>query len=451
MNRVFKSSWSRAIRPLKRFLENRFPNKLSIPEFIEELESFQFSSIFVRISRLAQRLLKSTFHSIKFELGIDFSIFRYKQVSSKFTPADSLQIGVCVVSFGTNKYLIDSLVSITNQTVQPNEVVLILSGTANEIEFSVELLNKNQTKLPNMSYLIVEPKSAAENRNIGAQHLTTDYIVFLDGDDILKRKAIELFKYSARKGLASVVGSSCEVFPKFGIYRVLTKVAKQDLAKSNQLNVTSLIKREVFLRIGGFRESAIPNEHLPEDWDLWFRFSSSGQAIQNIQDPLFRYRQHPGSTSSKTNWLYGEKTEFWKYAVTSGENIYWRQFYSQPNGLTPIKRMSENASLGALDEFGLILADNLTEDASILHEKVNGSKIYQKLIVLENTLEEICQFEELYYPNLCVYSLKYSFLDSEGAVVFLQENFVGAKENILILPNTVKLEKYMKRIQRKSA
>ena len=451
MNRMIKSCWSTTIRPLGRFLEDRFPEKLSVPILIEELENFQFSNVFVRISRLVRRIFKSAYHGLKFEFGIDFAIFRIGQVRSRFIPAHTIRVGICVVSYGTNEYLIDSLVSIANQSVKPNEVILIISGTNDEIEFAVELLSKNEAKLPTFSYLIVEPKSAAENRNLGAQHLTTEYILFLDGDDVLKCKAIELFRHSARKSRAAVVGSSCEMFPKFSIYRVLTKVNSGDLAKSNQLNVTSLIKRDVFNSYGGFRESAIPEEHLPEDWDLWFRFTSSGETIQNIQDSLFRYRQHPDSTSSKSNWLYGEKTEFWKYAVTSGEKTFWNEFGDKLDTLSLIQRDSIRSSAETSDEYGLILADNIKDLNSKIYEVVNGSKILQKILVRDITIEEISHLEEMYYPNLCVYSLRYSFLDPEFAVVFLAEILEGANENVLVLPNAVKLEKYIKRIQFKSA
>jgi hypothetical protein len=241
------------------------------------------------------------------------------------------------------------------------------------------------------------------------------------------------------------------MFPKFSIYRVLTKVYSGDLAKSNQLNVTSLIKRDVFNSFGGFRESAIPEEHLPEDWDLWFRFTSSGEAIQNIQDSLFRYRQHPDSTSSKSNWLYGEKTEFWKYAVTSGEKTFWNEFGDNLDTLFLNQRDSMRSSVATSDEYALILADDIKDHNSKIYEVVNGSKILHKMIVRDVTIEEISHLEEIYYPNLCVYSLKYSFLDPESAVVFLKEILEGANRNILVLPNTIKLKKYMKGIQFKSA
>lgn len=56
---------------------------------------------------------------------------------------------------------------------------------------------------------------------------------------------------------------------------------------------TVVIRRSVFNRVGLFDERLVTCE----DWDMWIRVALMGQGIAYLDEPLTRYRFHPGSLS----------------------------------------------------------------------------------------------------------------------------------------------------------
>jgi glycosyltransferase involved in cell wall biosynthesis len=83
------------------------------------------------------------------------------------------------------KNLLDNL---EKQTKIPNQVVVSCSST------SLDEINFNTSKYPFPLEFIInkDRKNAAENRNIAASRLKTDFITFFDADDVMHPQRIEI-------------------------------------------------------------------------------------------------------------------------------------------------------------------------------------------------------------------------------------------------------------------
>ncbi len=70
-------------------------------------------------------------------------------------------------------------------------------------------------------------------------------------------------------------------------FEEIGRITPKQQLKVNRVLVTSLMKKEVFYKVGGFRDLPIY-----EDWDFWYRATKKGYSVKVIPEILFYYRKH---------------------------------------------------------------------------------------------------------------------------------------------------------------
>lgn len=134
--------------------------------------------------------------------------------------------------------------------------------------------------------------SAARNRGaVGAQ---TEYLAFLDADDLLLphfatdlAAAIEAEIKAGRDDVSHAYGQEQVT----GIYELVWKVPPWDPVReliTNLHPVTALVRRAVFERAGGFDESMRQGH---EDWEFWIRCVGLGLRGVRVEKPVFVWRR----------------------------------------------------------------------------------------------------------------------------------------------------------------
>jgi glycosyltransferase involved in cell wall biosynthesis len=221
-------------------------------------------------------------------------------------------ISVVICFYNAEKYIIPALDSLTKQTFRDFELILINDGS---IDFSDILVKKYLNEFQNYKYIKQENKGLNESRNIGlhSSSSTTRYIIFLDADDTFNPLLLEslLFGFSLDNKIAAVF---CDHI-KFTGFQLLNnnygemynlkfgipfKTQKRNyltyfdlyLGQHRLLEATTLIKKDILLKIGGWDVVNFPKGQTNgESISLILKLLKYGD-IKFINKKLYNYRIH---------------------------------------------------------------------------------------------------------------------------------------------------------------
>lgn len=147
----------------------------------------------------------------------------------------------------------------------------------------------------------------AEVRNLGAVHARGQWLCFLDADDELAPGFIDEM-HRAWLILAHGDGIPHPGYPGSTDFLFAPAVSYQSESGAsslpaipnkgrwpdmNECVIGTLVERELFLKVGGFRD--LPSL---EDYDLWLRCVKAGALIRHVPEAVYRASIRPGSRNS---------------------------------------------------------------------------------------------------------------------------------------------------------
>lgn len=101
-------------------------------------------------------------------------------------------VSVIVPAYNVEAYLEEALQSVANQTYRNWEIVLVDDGSTDSTKAIAERF-RQALFYPNQVTIISGPNQGTANaRNTGMEHASGAYLLFLDGDDWLESKALEI-------------------------------------------------------------------------------------------------------------------------------------------------------------------------------------------------------------------------------------------------------------------
>ena len=203
--------------------------------------------------------------------------------------------------------------SLTNQTLPPLHVIVVDDVSSEPM--SADRIGGLQQGFANHSIEFMwrnspQNRGPAAARNLGAKLTDSDYLIFVDADNLPRPQMIKVFLETMERTKADLVVSPMRGFSKTtadgepeDTLFVYTPEAKFDPIRSiqdNNLGDTNFcVRRSVFEALGGFRED---RELMGvEDWDFLIRFELAGYKRVVAPEVLIDYRVVPGSLSRRTD------------------------------------------------------------------------------------------------------------------------------------------------------
>jgi glycosyltransferase involved in cell wall biosynthesis len=190
-------------------------------------------------------------------------------------------ITVGIPSYNQEAYLAEAIESVIAQGVAPDEFIIVDDGSTDK---SLALARHYPTKVVSQVN-----KGLASARNAIIMNATSDYVFFLDADDIMTEDCLKVIKSAIAESDADIIAPSLKCFGKAEDTIIISPTVTLDLFKNfqNFLPYCCAVKREKLLEVGGYSPRM---EQGWEDLHLWVTLLSRGATVKTIQKPLVLYR-----------------------------------------------------------------------------------------------------------------------------------------------------------------
>ncbi len=211
-------------------------------------------------------------------------------------------ISVVIPTYNRADLLQATLQSVLAQTVLPKEVVVVDDGSTDHTAQVVEQARKAAEGRTGVVFLPgPHVNRRGEARNRGAHTTTTPLIAFLDSDDIWKERRIEKqLEALERAPEAGFAFCNVQRFIENEFLSAPCLPPERDfngyilgdiLEEPRAISSTLVVRREVFDKLGGFREI-----RANEDYEFTLRLAASYKASY-VPEVLVLMREHSGRTS----------------------------------------------------------------------------------------------------------------------------------------------------------
>lgn len=190
------------------------------------------------------------------------------------------------------EYLDRCFLSIYEQTLPANEIILILDG-AITVEQNL-IIQKWSKMLPIKILPLSKNVGLGKALNIGLKKCQHDIVLRMDTDDICINTRFEVqYKYLAANPDIAILGSHINEFidnehcsSGRRLVPCINSEIKEYSLKRNPFNhMTVAFRKSVIEKVGGYK-----HHHFMEDYNLWLRVIAVGYQVENIDQCLVNVR-----------------------------------------------------------------------------------------------------------------------------------------------------------------
>lgn len=201
---------------------------------------------------------------------------------------------------------------ILNQSKKPHEIIVVDDGSTDELP---EVINEYKDR-------VIFTKSAGKGpgaaRNTGMRLATGNAIQFFDSDDLMTVNKLEVqARLLEEQNADFVYGPWVKAVNEEGTWKQVDVIMQYhplehgnfaDYVLQGWCNITQtvLFKRELFDKVGFWREDLMPHE----DYEFWFRVGKQTQKFVHENKSCVIYRQHKHQITdmdvpNKARWMDG--------------------------------------------------------------------------------------------------------------------------------------------------
>lgn len=213
-------------------------------------------------------------------------------------------VSVIMPAYNVEQYLAQSVDSVLGSDYPNLELVIVDDGSSDS---TFEIAKSYESKDSRVKALTKVNGGQGIARNYGVEHSSGEYILFVDSDDLISSGYIsKAVAEMERDSEVKVVTCRGEFFDgRTGSWRLKTYTQKR-LAQRNVFTISSLMRREDFLRVGGFDTTM---HNYCEDWALWISILKDGGKVVTLPTVEFFYRVRAGSSRFVGRKYRGELIE----------------------------------------------------------------------------------------------------------------------------------------------
>jgi len=208
------------------------------------------------------------------------------------------QFSIVITCHNQAQFIAAAVSSALSQPFSNKEIIIVDDAST---DGSVEILERYGSAIRLVK--LTKNVGAACARNVGAETAIGDYLVFLDGDDLLLPWALETYARILSQQNVPVIISTLswfddqppkarlEEFPveiKFVSYETILTKDRPHRPSASAL----VVHREGFREVQGWTDGMFPME----DFDILVKVSALGRAVQILSPPTTSYRVHANNS-----------------------------------------------------------------------------------------------------------------------------------------------------------
>lgn len=210
------------------------------------------------------------------------------------------KVSVIVPVYNVEKYLIKSLDSLVNQTLEDIEIIVVNDGSTDNSKKIIEVYKeKYQDKI---KYLEKPNGGLSDARNFGIPHATGEYIAFLDSDDYVELDTYEKMYNKAKEENADIV--CCKYDRIYNAKRVVCDIGKiEDYGKNLHENPELLNCGVPYIWNKIFKKSLIEenkfefeNYKIFEDLLFTYKCFLKANKISMVEEVFYHYIRNRNSS-----------------------------------------------------------------------------------------------------------------------------------------------------------
>ncbi|AMW28505.1 glycosyltransferase family 2 protein [Arthrospira platensis] len=209
-------------------------------------------------------------------------------------------ISVIMACYNAENFLDPAIVSILNQTFTEFELIMVDDGSEDE---TIQIIERYQKQDDRIRVIHSDHGGASQARNLGIEVAKYPWIGIMDSDDIalpqrFERQMEVIAAMPQLVGLGATVhhinsrGEILSVSPLGPTTEAQFYQMRQQGHVVNLNHPTALFKKDIILKVGGYRAEFFP----AEDLELMDRMAEYGPII-SLPEPLLLYRVHSQSGS----------------------------------------------------------------------------------------------------------------------------------------------------------
>jgi glycosyltransferase involved in cell wall biosynthesis len=210
------------------------------------------------------------------------------------SPDAGITVAVIIATYNQARFLSEAISSVLAQTRIASEIIVVDDG-------STDNPSSIASRYAGVKIIRQANRGRSAARNEGLRSCSSDHVIFLDADDRLLPRAIELGALEAEKHsrCGFVYGGHYDIAEDGAVrtaqhWYPIVGDAHLALLRRNlvRMQATALFRRDVLMEVGGYDEQL----ERAEDYDLYLRIAQKHDVVA-YPAIVAEYRWHGGNTS----------------------------------------------------------------------------------------------------------------------------------------------------------
>lgn len=213
------------------------------------------------------------------------------------------KVSIIVPVYNAQKYIIECIESILNQTYKEIELILVNDGSKDE---SLKICKEYQDKDARVKVIDKENEGVSIARNVGIKEAQGQYIAFVDSDDILIPEAIEILvdKINKYPDVTFVVTIPKMIFPDGRIVLPIKQDKDEEIYEQEMyrkllyLEKTNVACWGKLFRSEHIKKYSFPEHKVNEDFYMLYQMTKVKLKVLSIKNNIYNYMIRDNSLSS---------------------------------------------------------------------------------------------------------------------------------------------------------